>query len=365
MRFNFKHLSTFMSVADNASFRKAAEHIHLSLPAVSMQIKQLEEQIGVALFQRTTRKVELTPEGEQLLISGRKAMAEIDVGLAHIQQAANVQQGRLSFACVPTVSSSRLPLILTTYAKRYPGVTVCVRELANKDLVEAVRRREVDFAIGPMPERRGDLEFTPVFVDEYCALLPRDYDDRGRSDIALSELSRMPLLKLSSSTAFREHVEEALRSNGLPTETNYEFMHVHTLVAMAEAGLGVALLPRVAIPRNTGLKVVRVASPALSRTIAIITIRGHTLSPASARLVQLCNELLPPESAAPPRTRRRDTALTGADAGARAPCGLVIAAGASSTAVTRQKYPTIDNIRPGINNFLPPQVRSEEHRDAR
>jgi DNA-binding transcriptional LysR family regulator len=301
MKINLKLLGTFLSVAENASFRKAAEQSHLSLPAVSMQIKQLEEQLGVPLFQRTTRRVELTAEGEQLMISGRKAMAEIESGLANIQQAADVQQGRLAFACVPTVSSTRLPVILTTFAKKYPGITVHVRELANQELLEAVRRREVDFGIGPMPEpgRRTDLEFTPVFVDEYCAMLPRSYQDGGRSGISLRELSRMPLLKLSTSTAFREHLDEALRANGLPVETNYEFVHVNTLIAMAEAGLGVALLPRIAIPRKTSLKVVRVSSPVLTRTVSIVTIRGHSLSPAAAKLVELCDELIPPGTAVP------------------------------------------------------------------
>ena len=305
MRINFKLLGTFLSVAENASFSKAAEQNFLSLPAVSMQIKQLEEQLGVSLFQRTTRRTELTAEGEQLMISARKAMAEIDSGLARIQQAADVQQGRLSFACVPTVSASRLPLILTTFAKKYPGITVHVRELANKDLLEAVRRREVDFGIGPMPEKKGELEFKPIFVDEYCALLPRGYSDGGRNVISLRELSKMPLLKLSSSTAFREHVDEALRDNGLPSETNYEFMHVNTLIAMAEAGLGVALLPRISIPAKTALKVVRVSSPVLSRTISVITIRGHSLSPAAARLVELCDQLIPPDAVAGGATPRR------------------------------------------------------------
>jgi len=292
MKMNLKLLSTFLLVAENGSFRKAAEQLSLSLPAVSMQIKQLEEQLGVALFQRTTRKVELTREGEQLLISGRKAMAEIDAGLALIQHAADVHQGRLSFACVPTVSGTRLPQILTVFAKRYPGIVVNVRELANKELLEAVRRREVDFAIGPIPERKVDLDFSPLFTDEYCALLPTWYEDGGRSGIPLSELARSPLLKLSGSTAFRDHVDTALREKGLDDQTNYEFMHVTTLVAMAEAGLGVALMPRVAIPRNTVLKVVRVTSPALSRTVAIITIRGYSLSPAAARLVELCEQMI-------------------------------------------------------------------------
>ncbi|QRF62550.1 LysR family transcriptional regulator [Variovorax paradoxus] len=295
MNINFKLIGTFLSVAQNESFRKAAEETNRSLPAVSMQVKQLEEQLGVALFQRTTRKVTLTQEGEQLLISARKALAELEVGLSHIQHAADVQQGHLSFACVPTIASTRLPAILTAFAKKYPGISVHVRELANQDLLEAVRRREVDFAIGPVPEKKGELEFAPIFVDDYCAMLPRGYQDNGRASISLRELSKLPLLKLSSSTAFRDHVDNALKANGLSHESNYEFMQVTTLVAMAEAGLGIALLPRVALPRRTPLKVVRIIGPALSRTIAIVTIRGHSLSPAAARLVEMCNKLIATE----------------------------------------------------------------------
>lgn len=294
MKINLKLLGTFLSVARTASFRTTAQEQNLSLPAISMQIKQLEAQLGVALFQRTTRKVELTPEGEQLMISGRKAMAEIESGLALIQSAANVQQGHLSFACVPTVASTRLPQILTAFAKKFPGIHVHVRELANKELLEAVRRREVDFGIGTVPDRHVDLDFAELFVDEYCALLPSWYPDKGRAGISLRELAKSPLLKLSGSTAFRDHVDDALRASGLPVDTNYEFVHVNTLVAMAEAGLGVALLPRVALPRHVGLKVVRVTAPVLSRTIAIVTIRGHTLSPAAARLVELCDRMIAP-----------------------------------------------------------------------
>ncbi|MES2532971.1 MAG: LysR substrate-binding domain-containing protein [Pseudomonadota bacterium] len=298
MNVNLKLLATFLSVAQNGSFRKAAEETHRSLPAVSMQIKQLEEQLGLALFHRTTRKVELTVQGEQLMISARKALAELASGLAEIQQAADVQHGHLSFACVPTIASTRLPAILTAFAKKHPGITVHVRELANQDLLEAVRRREVDFAIGPVPERRGELDFTPIFTDAYCALLPKGYRDGGRASISLKELSKMPLLKLSSSTAFRDHIDAALRANDLTVESSYEFMQVNTLVAMAEAGLGIALLPHVALPQRSALKAVRITGPALSRTIAIITIRGHALSPAAARLVALCSQLIAPAAKA-------------------------------------------------------------------
>ncbi|MDO9402553.1 MAG: LysR substrate-binding domain-containing protein [Polaromonas sp.] len=294
MKINFRLLGSFLAVADNASFRKAADQLHLSLPAVSMQISQLEEQLGVTLFQRTTRRVDLTSEGEQLMISARKAMAELETGLSQIQQAADVQQGHLSFGCVPTVAGSRLPAILTTFAREYPGISLRVRELAQPDLLEAVRRREVDFGIGPTPVKAGELDFSPVFTDDYAALLPKGYKDGGRAGISLRELARMPLLTLSSSTLFRDDLEQALRSGGLVADLNYEFTHASTLVAMAEAGLGIGILPRVAVPRKTTLKTVRITSPVISRTIAIITIRGHSLSPAAAKLVGLCHKLLPP-----------------------------------------------------------------------
>ena len=294
MNINFKLLGVFLSVAENASFRKAADQTHRSMPAVSMQIKQLEEQVGVALFQRTTRKVSLTDEGEKLLISARKALAELEIGLLQIQHSIDLQHGRLSFACVPTVASTRLPLVLTTFAKKHPGITVHVRELANLELLDCVRRREVDFGIGPMPENKGELEFSPLFVDEYCAMLPKGYQDKGRAGISLRELCTLPLLMLSDASTFRGHLEKALSANGLEAKSNYEFAHVNTLIAMAEAGLGVALLPRISVPRKTPLKVVRVVNPSLSRTISISTIRGHTLSPSASRLVELFSQLIAP-----------------------------------------------------------------------
>ena len=294
MNINFKLLGVFLSVAENASFRKAADQTHRSMPAVSMQIKQLEEQVGVALFQRTTRKVSLTAEGEKLLISARKALAELEIGLLQIQHSIDLQHGRLSFACVPTVASTRLPLVLTTFAKKYPGIAVHVKELPNIELLDCVRRREVDFGIGPMPENRGELDFLPIFVDEYCAMLPKGYQDKGRAGISLRELCTLPLLMLSDASTFRGHLEKVLGANGLEAKSNYEFAHVNTLIAMAEAGLGVALLPRISIPRKTPLKVVRVVNPALSRTISIATIRGHTLSPSASRLVELFSQLITP-----------------------------------------------------------------------
>lgn len=290
MKINFKVLSTFLAVAENGSFRKAAEQMNLSLPAVSMQVKQLEARLGVALFQRTTRKVELTREGEQLMISARKAMAELDAALMGIEQAANAQQGHLAFACVPTIAGTRLPALLTEFARRYPGVSVRVRELTQPELLEAVRRREVDFGIGPQPEKAGELHCQPLFDDAYMALMPAGHPIASKSGISLRELARVPLLTLGRSQ-FQRQLLQALRDEGLTPDLNYEFTHVSTMVAMVRSGLGVGILPGVAVPGTRSLKALRIVRPAMSRTLAIITIRGHSLSPAAARFVDMCDLL--------------------------------------------------------------------------
>lgn len=295
MKVNLKILSTFLAVAENRSFRLAAEQLHVSVPAVSMQVKQLENRLGVALLQRTTRKVELTREGEQLMISARRAMAEVDAALMAIQQAANAQQGQLMFACVPTVAGSRLPALLTDFARSYPRISVGVRELAQPELLEAVRRREVDFGIGPVAARPGELLFEPLFTEEIIALLPPLHPSVRRDGISLRELSGWPLLALGASD-FRKQLEAALEAEGLTPELNYEFTHASTMVAMVEAGLGVAILPAVAVPRNSPLTSVRISRPAMTRTIAVVTIRGHTLSPAAARFVEMCSALAPVRS---------------------------------------------------------------------
>jgi DNA-binding transcriptional LysR family regulator len=293
MRVNLKVLSTFLAVAENESFRKAADQTNISLPAVSMQIKQLEERLGVALLQRTTRKVVLTNEGKKLMISTRKAMAEIDAALLSIEQAANAQQGNLVFACVPTVASTRLPTLVTEFARTYPGISVGIRETAQPELLEAIRKNEVDFGIAPMPEKIGEFQCTPLFEDPYVALLPQDHPLADKKGISLRELTKIsPSILMLGSSQFQQQLDDVLKKNKINSERNYDFTHVSTMAAMVEAGLGVGILPKVAVPRQTNLRTVNIVRPVMSRKIAIITMRGHSLSTASQRFVDMCIEVL-------------------------------------------------------------------------
>ena len=286
----------FLLVAENNSFRRAAENAHRSEAAVSMQIKHLEEQLGIALFHRTTRRVELTKDGEQLLVSARKALAEIETGLLQIRGSIEMHQGVLSISCVPTVAATRLPAILAAFQKEHPKISIHVRELVATELFETVRRREVDFGIGPKIKTIAEFNFEPILSDETIALVPSTYRLPRRSGITLKELSRFPILRLSTATGFRGVVDAALKAQNLTIDTTYEVLQVQTLIAMAEAGLGAAILPKIAVPKRTKLQMVPVMDPRMTREISIITLRGQSLSPAARRLTTFVERLIGGES---------------------------------------------------------------------
>lgn len=310
---NLKLLHVFLLVAEQNSFRRAAERSHRSLSAVSMQIKQLETQLGVALFHRTTRRVELTQDGEHLLICARRALAELETGLLQIRESVNMQYGQLSISCVPTIAATRLPHILAAFQNDRPGIAVHVRELVSGEVIESVRRREVDFGVGPKVAAVADFHFHPILEDEIYALVPTNYRLPRKKGISLEELGRLPILKLSTNTGLRAYVDTALKARGLTLETKHEVMQVHTLIAMVEAGLGAAILPKVSVPTNTRLQAVPIIGPALSREICIITLRGQSLSPAAALLAAFFERLIGienPQSGAAPVSRRGVTRVT-------------------------------------------------------
>ena len=168
-----------------------------------------------------------------------------------------------------------------------------VRELTSGDLFESLRKREVDFGIGPVMDE-GDLTFRPILREDIYALVPRRLFQTLRSGISLADIVRMPVLLLNPATALRGLIERTVVEHGLTLNTNYQFSQVQTLIAAARAGLGVAILPKIALPTivTDDVQTLRITDPPMSREIAIVTLRGQSLSPAATRLAALVSRLI-------------------------------------------------------------------------
>lgn len=297
---NLKLLSAFMLVAEHQSFRQAADASHRSQSAVTTQIKQLEMQLGVALFHRTTRQVSLTHEGKQLLESARRAMSEVELGLRRIQEAADLKRGRIFLSCSTTVASTRLAHILALFEQDYPGVEVYINELTLSEMLDSVRKETVDFGIGPVVDA-PEFDFEEILQEYLYALVPDKFMPKAKGAITLSQLCKMPLLLLNPATALRTSLDKAAQKLGLTLQTKYQFSQAQTLVSMANAGLGVAILPGLVVPeqpaQNTHTLLIDTESENtnstqkepvyLTRKVGLVTLKGRSLSPAAMRLTQI------------------------------------------------------------------------------
>lgn len=287
--YNLKAIQIFVVVAETCSFRKAAEVLHRSQSAVSTQIKLLEEQIGVSLFHRTTRRVQLTSEGEQLLSHAQRAVASLEQGLREIREAANVQVGHIAMGCVPSIAATILPAVLAEFQRKRSSIRLELRELASVQLLEAIARQEISFGIGPEVEHASDFDFASITSEPIYALLPQAYWKPDHTAITLAELAALPVVLASASAALRNTLNQELALRGLEITNAFEVIQVQTMVAFAQAGLGVAILPRIMIPRplDASLQALPVIEPMLARNLCLITLKGNSLSPAALELTKL------------------------------------------------------------------------------
>ena len=293
MAINLKLLAVFVLVADHRSFRRAAEELGRSQSAVSTQIRQLEEQLGVTLFHRTTRSVSLSPEGQELVGFAHEALNQIQSGIDAIVNAAERQRKSVVVACSPTIASTRLAPILTAFKAELPHVLVHLRELSTADMLECIEAQEVDFGIGPRVKRETDFHFQNIFEDELCAVVPSKAAAGLVAKLTLSELNTIPMLMPTKSSAHRSDAEHGTSDIRAGLASQYESIQVETLLSLAEAGLGAVIVPRVTIPHDPA-RLCKVLSfkPPMMREICIISLPGKTLSPVAEHLARTATEVL-------------------------------------------------------------------------
>lgn len=289
MMYNLKAIQIFVVVAETCSFRKAAEILHRSQSAVSTQIKLLEEQIGVSLFHRTTRRVQLTAEGEQLLGHAQRAVASLETGLRQIKEAANIQFGHIAMGCVPSIAATILPPVLAEFQRKRSGIHLELRELASTQLLESVSKQEISFGIGPEVEEASDFDFMPITKEPIYALLPEAHWKVDQNSITLAELAPLPIILASASAALRNALNRELAAKNLEITHSFEVIQVQTMVAFAQAGLGVAILPQIMIPQplDKTLQALPIVDPVMERNLCLITLKGNSLSPAAKELTKL------------------------------------------------------------------------------
>lgn len=285
---NLKLLQTFLLAAEFGSFRKAAEESNRSPSAVSMQIKELEERIGISLFIRTPQKVNLTSEGQALFEEIGRAMSDVQASLDKLTEVAARRKGKIQIACAPTLAASRLGDILSTFKLRYPRSVVEVHETPPTAALAMLQQQEVEFYIGPEVPNLNDFQFESIIDDPLVACIPQELYS-GESKIKLVDIAQFPLIMLNRKTAVRGLVDRMMQEEGIELKVQYEVETAQTAVALALSGLGVSIIPGIALGNvmDKRLRIVPLDNPNARRAVGIITLRGYVQQRYAEQLITL------------------------------------------------------------------------------
>ncbi|WP_413207295.1 LysR family transcriptional regulator [Rhodospirillum sp. A1_3_36] len=285
---NLKLLHTFLLAAEHGSFRRAAEESNRSPSAVSMQIRDLEEQVGIRLFVRSPQRANLTPEGRILFEQVRKAMDDVETGLRRLTEVAAQRRGHVKIACAPTLAATRLAHILATFKLRYPRSVVEVTETPPTGALDLLLDQKVELYIGPEVPNMTEFEFEPLRADRLVACVPPEYDD-GAKERCLASFVGAPVILLEKTTAIRALINKILGEKGIALDLQYEVRNAHSALTFAAAGLGVSIVPSIAVPlhEGTGYRVVPISDAGAERAVGIITARGYVRHAYSEQLMEL------------------------------------------------------------------------------
>jgi LysR family transcriptional regulator, hydrogen peroxide-inducible genes activator len=274
-------LRYFCAVADSGSFSRAAEHSHVSQPSLSQQILKLEAELGVRLFDRLGRSVRLTEVGKAFLPRALSVLRELEAARSEVVESKESVSGQVSVGVIPTVSPYFLPPVLAAFAKLFPKATVTVLEEITPVLLERLRAGSIDIAVLALPVRGHEFEASPLVTEPLFAALPKNHRLARNSSIALRELRKEPFLLLRDGHCFRENAVAACDRARVSPQVVFESGQFSSLLGLVGAGVGVSLVPAMAVDRRAKVRFVRISDPAAARTIGALTLRGRSVSRAN------------------------------------------------------------------------------------
>jgi DNA-binding transcriptional LysR family regulator len=284
INFDLQQLQAFVAVADRQGFRAAAGDMHLSPAALSRRVDRLEQLLGARLFQRTTRDVRLTRVGEAFLSRARAALDDLEAAVLGINEISARHAGRVTVACVPSAANTLMPAAIVAFSKQMPHVRIRVMDEGMNEVAAAVQSGEADFGLGFRAEPDAGLRFEAIRDDPYVLALRRDHPLARKRRLTLADLRNERWLSVARTSRNRQVLDAYFSEAVQPPPPWLEVSHVATLLAMVEAGLGIGMVPSMALDgAHAVLKGVRLADVHPSRGVGLLSLEGTRIKPVAQR----------------------------------------------------------------------------------
>ena len=293
MNISIRQLSAFISVADNGSFTRASEQMHLTQSAVSGLIKELESSLGIVLFDRTTRQLSLSVVGHHLLPQARRILNEMQLFENEASSLTSLAQGQVRLA-VSQFAASSMPAVIAQFAKAYPDISVSLLDCSAENVLEHIQNIEVDLGVGTergFIESEDDISADLLYQLPFCVVMPDNHALAQKSEVIWQDLVDTPLITLQG--PFIEQVtaelDEEIASH--IQQARYKVNFMSTALEMTRQGFGITLclpyMPEVIdwVSAN-GLQMRPLAQPVKMRRFFIYQRSSRALSPASIAFKQ-------------------------------------------------------------------------------
>jgi LysR family hydrogen peroxide-inducible transcriptional activator len=259
MQPSLRQLECIVAVADHLNFSRAAESIHVTQPALSAQVQQLETMLRLTLFERDRRRVLVTPAGEELVARARRVLAEVGDLVERARILREPFTGTLRLGVIPTVAPYVLPLAFPALRRAFPGLRVLLREGQTSTLVAEALDGRLDLLLLALEADLGGLETRPLYRDPFVLIAPRGTLPAGRKTVRTEELAELDILLLEDGHCLRDQALSVCRSGGARELGDFRASSLNTLVRMVSSGQGATLLPAMAVDhevhRADGLEV--------------------------------------------------------------------------------------------------------------
>lgn len=289
--FNANHLKVFHSVAKNLSFSRAAEELYTSQSSVSIQIKKLEENLGIKLFEQLGKRVYLTEAGATLYFYSQKAFAIFDEAMQAINEIKGYSKGRLLIGASTTPGVYLLPKIIGMFKTIYPGVVPKLQIANSQSIGEMVSKNMLDFGIiGEEFIYPQDLCVEPWIKDELFLIVPSNHPFAGKATVYLEDLKNLVFVFRESGSSTRSIVENALAKHNFTANVIMELNNTEAVKQAVSAGLGVSMVSRFSVVSNPEIVSIPVKGLSFFRMLNIIYHREKIFSPSTEKFLAFLKE---------------------------------------------------------------------------
>jgi len=290
-----RQLRTVVAVARFESFLAASAEMRTSQSAVSRTVKQVERMLGVALFDRTTRRVSLTAAGREFIPIAERVLDDIDIGAETLRKVAGKPPQRLHIACLTSLTYDIVPAALAAFQAEFPDVEVVLRQRLQNHIMDDVRSGAVDIGIANRVAADDQIAAIPVGADRYHAMIPRRHRLAGRAEISIADLDGERMVSVDPASNVRRMVDRLALDSEVTIRHAVTLDHITLADRFVRRGLGIAIVPAAMRPDSaTGdIAVVPLAPHTLRTEIVAYHTRERTLPPATVRFVEILRQAFP------------------------------------------------------------------------